>query len=73
MDWVLVLALATFGLVLALLWWNRASVKRNQETGGRTSGLGGPADPMAGAASGMRDPDAMRADIDAATAEQRRR
>jgi hypothetical protein len=41
------LAFATFLLVLGFLIWNRVSVHRNQVTGGKTSGLGGPNDPMA--------------------------
>ncbi len=41
------LAFLTFFLVLGFLWWNQRSVRRNQETGGKTSGLGGPNDPMA--------------------------
>ena len=68
MDWILLLALATFALVAAFLIWNRISTKRRQETGGNTAGLGGPNDPMAGAAEGMRHPDKMRADLDDAAA-----
>ncbi len=41
------LALATFVLVIGFLVWNVVSVRRNQATGGKTSGLGGPNDPMA--------------------------
>jgi hypothetical protein len=41
------LAFLTFLLVLGFLIWNRVSVHRNQVTGGKTSGLGGPNDPMA--------------------------
>ena len=41
------LALVTFVLILGFLFWNKASVKRNQQTGGNTSGIGGPNDPMA--------------------------
>jgi hypothetical protein len=44
---VYLLALATFALVMGLLFWNIASTKRNQKTGGNTSGIGGPNDPMA--------------------------
>lgn len=68
MDWILILALATFVVIVAFLLWNRASTKRHQETGGRTSGIGGPNDPMAGAAEGMRHPDSMRANLDDAAA-----
>jgi hypothetical protein len=41
------LAFLTFFLVLAFLIWNRISLRRNQQTGGKTSGLGGPNDPLA--------------------------
>jgi hypothetical protein len=41
------LALLTFVLVLAFLIWNLLSVRKNQKTGGDTSGIGGPNDPLA--------------------------
>jgi hypothetical protein len=44
---VYLLAFATFALIIGLLFWNIASTKRNQKTGGNTSGIGGPNDPMA--------------------------
>ena len=44
---VYLLALATFVLVIGFLLWNLISVRRNQKTGGKTSGLGGPNDPLA--------------------------
>ena len=44
---VYLLALATFLMVIGFLVWNLISVRRNQKTGGHTSGLGGPNDPMA--------------------------
>ena len=44
---IIILALVTLGLVLVFLIWNYLSVRRNQATGGKTSGLGGPNDPMA--------------------------
>lgn len=44
---VFLLMLVTFVLVLVFLIWNYVSVRRNQKTGGKTSGLGGPNDPMA--------------------------
>jgi hypothetical protein len=47
MSPVFLLAMVTFGLVLFFLVWNYYSVKRNQATGGKTSGIGGPNDPMA--------------------------
>jgi hypothetical protein len=41
------LAFITFLLVIGFLGWNLLSVRRNQKTGGQTSGIGGPNDPMA--------------------------
>jgi hypothetical protein len=65
MDWIFALAVVTFALVIAFLLWNRASTKRNQETGGATDGIGGLNDPLSGTTKGMRDPDEMRAALDA--------
>jgi hypothetical protein len=67
MDLILTLAVATFVLVVGFLLWNRASTKKLQQTGGNTSGIGGPNDPLAGATEGIRDPDVIRADLDAAS------
>ena len=64
MDWILVLAIVTFALVVAFLLWNRISLKRHQDTGGKTAGIGGLNDPMSGTTTGMRDPEAMRAALD---------
>jgi hypothetical protein len=66
MDWIFGLAIATFLLLLAFLWWNRASTKRHQETGGNVSGIGGLKDPMSGTTKGMRSGDEIRASLDAA-------
>jgi hypothetical protein len=41
------LAFLTFLLVVGFLVWNLLSVKKHQKTGGDTTGLGGPNDPMA--------------------------
>jgi hypothetical protein len=41
------LAIVTLIVVLFFALWSWVSTKRNQETGGKTSGLGGPNDPMA--------------------------
>jgi hypothetical protein len=41
------LVFATFILLLGFLGWSKLSVKRNQQTGGKTSGIGGPNDPLA--------------------------
>ncbi len=65
MDWILLLAIVTFALVIAFLIWNRMSVKRNQDPSNNSSGMGGPNDPMAGTTAGMRDPDEMRAHLNA--------
>ena len=66
MDWIFALAIGTFAIVVAFLLWNRASTKRHQETGGNTTGLGGPNDPLSGATEGIRDADTMRGSLDAA-------
>jgi hypothetical protein len=44
---VYILAFVTFLLVIAFLAWNLISVRKHQKTGGKTSGFGGPNDPMA--------------------------
>ena len=66
MDWILALALITFVILVAFLLWNRQSAKRHHETGGNTSGIGGPNDPLSGAAEGMRHPDELRRSLDQA-------
>jgi hypothetical protein len=63
MDWILLLAVVTFGLFLAFLAWNKVSTNRHQA--GAATGVGGLADPMSGTTEGMRDPDEMRASLDA--------
>ena len=68
MDWILALALATFVVLLAFLYWNWHSTKRHHESGGQASGIGGPADPLSGNTEGMRNPDALRANLDEAAA-----
>ncbi len=70
MDWILMLAMVTFALLLAFLWWNRSSTKQNQETGGNTTGIGGLNDPMSGTTKGMRDPEEMRAALNAASGQR---
>ncbi len=42
------LVFATFVLLIGFLVWNKLSIKRSLETGGKTSGLGGPNDPLSG-------------------------
>jgi TRAP-type C4-dicarboxylate transport system permease small subunit len=46
MHTVYILAFATFAIVMAVGGWSYVSTRRNQKTGGNTSGLGGPNDPM---------------------------
>ena len=72
MDWILMLAIVTFLLVLAFLVWNKVSLQQHQSTSGKTTGIGGVNDPLSGTTEGMRDPDEMRADLDAATQAPRR-
>lgn len=66
MDWILALAIATFALLIPFLVWNKVSTKRHQQTGSSTRGIGGLNDPLSGTTEGMRHPDAMRSDMDAA-------
>ena len=66
MDWILALAIVTFALVIAFLLWNRSSLKRHHNADNDTRGIGGLNDPMSGTTEGMRPPDEMRADLDAA-------
>jgi hypothetical protein len=42
------LVFVTFLLVIGFLVWSKISTKRSLETGGHTSGLGGPNDPLSG-------------------------
>lgn len=42
------LVFATLFLLVAFLVWSKISTKRSQETGGKTSGIGGPNDPISG-------------------------
>ena len=63
---VYLLAFATFAILVAFLIWNKISINRRQQTGGHTSGLGGPNDPMAGVNPEMRNPEQMRQSLDAA-------
>ncbi|MBS0642858.1 MAG: hypothetical protein U1E70_11585 [Acetobacteraceae bacterium] len=65
MDPIFLLAITTFALFLGFLWWSYSSTKRNQETGGKTAGIGGPNDPLAGATPGIRKPDELRAALNA--------
>jgi hypothetical protein len=44
---VYILAFVTFIAVMAVGGWSWLSAKRHQQTGGHTSGIGGPNDPLA--------------------------
>jgi hypothetical protein len=66
MDWLLILAIATFVLVVGFLVWSRMSAKRHQETGGHTEGIGGPNDPLSGATKGIRKAEDLRSGLDTA-------
>ncbi|HYZ64171.1 MAG TPA: hypothetical protein VE650_17110 [Acetobacteraceae bacterium] len=65
---VYLLAFAIFALVIGYLVWNRTSVRRNQATGGRTGGLGGPNDPLSGERPSIRSGEEMRQGMDRASA-----
>ena len=52
---IYILAFGTIIAAAAFGYWNYISTKRHQETGGHTSGVGGPNDPMAGAAPKSSD------------------
>ncbi len=67
MDLILILALGTFALLAMFLVWNKVSVKRYQESGGKALGVGGPNDPLSGSTKNMRNPDQMRAALDTST------
>jgi hypothetical protein len=70
---VYILAFVTFLAVIAFLVWNYMSTKRNQQTGGNTSGIGGPADPMSGTTNDpIRSGAEIRASLDAASLGQPR-
>jgi hypothetical protein len=60
------LAFATFALVVGFLIWTRVSTHRHSFRRD-VSGIGGPKDPLAGATDEIRDPDELRASLDAAT------
>ncbi len=59
------LAFATFALVIGFLIWTRVSTHRHSFRRD-VSGVGGPNDPLAGATDAVRDPDELRASLDAA-------
>ena len=70
---VWILALITLVLVLAIVLWSLASIRRRQATNGKTRGLGGPNDPMVGAVDNIRSGDELNASMDAAAADMERR
>ena len=70
MDWILVLALGTFVLLIGFLLWNRVSTKRHHEQGAAAEGVGGKADPLSGNSDGMRNPEELRRDLNTAAASE---
>jgi len=68
-DWILMLALVTFLCVLAFLVWTKMSAARHKQAGDNQ--IGGLNDPMSGTTPGIRDPDTLRASLDAAAARPR--
>ena len=71
MDWIFLLAAVTFLLFLAFLVWNKTSLNRHQSPVSGVKGIGGLNDPLSGTTEGMRNPDEMRSDLDAAAAAKR--
>lgn len=69
---VWILALVTLVVVLAIVLWSLASIRRRQATNGRTRGLGGPNDPMVGAVDNIRSGAELNASMDAAAADAER-
>ncbi len=65
---VYLLAIVTLVAVLGFLGWTYVSHNRNHKTGGNVSGIGGPNDPLAGNNTEIRDPEVLRASLDAAAA-----
>ncbi len=72
MDWILVLAIGTFVLLILFLLWNRSSTKRHHEMGSAAEGVGGKGDPLSGNTDGMRDPVELRRDLNTAAASDER-
>ena len=63
---VYLLAFGTFILVAAFLVWTRVSTGRHRFGRNNAEGVGGVNDPLSGAREDLRDPDEMRASLDAA-------
>jgi hypothetical protein len=59
------LAFATFVLIAGFLIWTRISTSRHR-FGRNPTGIGGASDPLSGATDQLRDPDEMRASLNAA-------
>ena len=60
------LAIGTFVLVAGFLVWTRVSTGRHRFGNRNPEGVGGVNDPLAGATEGVRDPDTLRASLNAA-------
>jgi hypothetical protein len=59
------LAIGTFVLVVGFLVWTRVSTSRHRLGRSNPEGIGGKNDPLSGATDALRDPDEMRASLDA--------
>ena len=64
-DWIFMLAIATFVLVLGFVIWTKMSAAKHHRSGSG-EGLGSKNDPLAGSTNRVRDPDTLRASLDTA-------
>ncbi len=62
---VYILAFATFIVVAGFLVWTRVSTSRHRFGRNNPTGIGGENDPLSGATDAVRDPDELRASLDA--------
>jgi hypothetical protein len=65
------LAFVTLAAAAGFAIWSYSSTKQQQKTGGHTSGIGGAADPLAGANDKIRSPEALRGALDNAAADKK--
>ncbi len=66
-----ILAFVTLAAAAGFAIWSFSSTRQHQKTGGHSSGIGGPADPLAGANDKLRSPEALRGALDAAAADKK--
>ena len=66
-DWIFMLAIATFVLVLAFVVWTKMSAAKHHRSGSG-DGIGSASDPLAGSTNRVRDPDTLRTSLDNAAA-----